>query len=310
MVHQHFMLVDSYSVAENVVLGFEPKRYLLLDRKKAESTTAELAQQYGLSLDPRQVVRNLPVGIRQRVEILKVLNRGSNIIVLDEPTAVLTPQESQELFMTISSLVKNGKTIIFITHKLKEVMAVADRVTVMRRGQRVGLLKREEINEKTLSTLMVGREVMFQYQKDRAEPGEKILQIHDLKARGDRGNLAFQNVSFFCRRGEIVTIAGVEGNGQTELIEAITGLRRWIRPGFNRRERCAEHFSAKRTPGQPVPYPGRSPQNRFVHQRNPGRELDRRTAFDKTFLQRMDYVLGQDPRLQPTGNQRVRHPCG
>jgi simple sugar transport system ATP-binding protein len=225
MVHQHFKLVDSYTVAENVVLGHEPQRGLLVDHRQASRITQELSSQYGLSVDPQAVVRNLPVGIRQRVEILKTLYRGSEIIILDEPTAVLTPQESRDLFSTLTSLVNRGKTVIFITHKLKEVMAVANRVTVLRRGQLVGVIDRSEVNEKTLSKMMVGREVLFQLDKTQSSPGEVVLETINLNAENDLGFHAVRNISLVCRKGEIVTIAGVEGNGQSELIEAITGLR-------------------------------------------------------------------------------------
>jgi ABC-type uncharacterized transport system ATPase subunit len=225
MVHQHFKLVESYTVAENVVLGHEPRRGLLIDRAQAIEFTGELSHQYGLTVDPQALVRNLPVGVRQRVEILKTLYRGSKIIILDEPTAVLTPQESHDLFSTIASLVQGGKTVIFITHKLKEVMAVANRVTVLRRGRLIGVLERSEVNERTLSKMMVGREVLFQDDKSRSSPGEFVLEVDNLRACNDLGVLAVKNVSLTCRKGEIVTIAGVEGNGQSELIETIAGLR-------------------------------------------------------------------------------------
>jgi ABC-type uncharacterized transport system ATPase subunit len=226
MVHQHFRLVNSYTVAENVVLGREPRQSIFFDKNKAIQEIGDLARQFGMSVDPQARVQDLPVGVRQRVEILKTLYRGSQIIILDEPTAVLTPQESRDLFVTINQLVDGGKTVIFITHKLKEVMAVANRVTVLRKGERVGVLDREQVNEQKLTMMMVGREVMFALEKGKSSPSENALDIENLSVRGDHGNLAVKNVSFNCRRGEIVTIAGVEGNGQTELIEAITGLRK------------------------------------------------------------------------------------
>ncbi len=225
MVHQHFKLVDSYTVAENMVLGREPRRGVLIDRAKAAALTRELSNQYGLAVDPNAVVRNLPVGVRQRVEILKTLYRGSKIIILDEPTAVLTPQESTDLFATIASLVKGGKTVVFITHKLKEVLAVADRVTVLRRGKLVGILDKAEVNEQRLATMMVGREVLFQFEKASSHPSDVELEVRNLSAFSDSGYRAVKNVSLTCRKGEIVTIAGVEGNGQNELVEVITGLR-------------------------------------------------------------------------------------
>jgi len=226
MVHQHFKLVESYSIAENVVLGREPKKGIFVDHTKAIEITSQLSKEYGLAVDPNAVIRNLPVGVRQRVEIIKTLFRGSKIIILDEPTAVLTPQESRDLFATISNLAKGGKTVIFITHKLKEVLAVADRVTVLRRGRLVGVLNRDEVSEQRLATMMVGREVLFQIAKTNASPGEIALETNNLKVSNDLGILAVKDVSLVCRKGEIVTLAGVEGNGQSELIEAIAGLRK------------------------------------------------------------------------------------
>lgn len=226
MVHQHFMLVDSYTVAENMVLGREPRRGMLLDRRYAINKTRELSAQYGLIVDPNAVVRDLPVGVRQRVEILKTLYRGSRILILDEPTAVLTPQESADLFATLANLVRNGMTVIFITHKLKEVLAVANRVTVLRQGKLVGVLDRQDVTEQRLATMMVGRKVFFQYNKEPAKPGETVLDVRGLSVLSDLGHWAVRDVSLVCRKGEIVTIAGVEGNGQSELVEVITGMRR------------------------------------------------------------------------------------
>jgi ABC-type uncharacterized transport system ATPase subunit len=226
MVHQHFKLVESYTVAENVILGKEPRKALFIDRKEALQITRDISEQYGLAVDPGALIRDLAVGVRQRVEILKTLYRGSKIIILDEPTAVLTPQESQALFMTIEHLLEGGKTVIFITHKVKEVMAVADRVTVLRRGKRVGILERGNITEKAITNMMVGREMMLELEKKPKQLNGELLNIKNLTARGDRGNLVVKNVSFNCQRGEILIIAGVEGNGQAELIETITGLRK------------------------------------------------------------------------------------
>jgi ABC-type uncharacterized transport system ATPase subunit len=204
MVHQHFKLVESYTVAENVILGKEPRKALFIDRKEALQITRDISEQYGLAVDPGALIRDLAVGVRQRVEILKTLYRGSKIIILDEPTAVLTPQESQALFMTIEHLLEGGKTVIFITHKVKEVMAVADRVTVLRRGKRVGILERGNITEKAITNMMVGREMMLELEKKPKQLNGELLNIKNLTARG----------------------AGVEGNGQAELIETITGLRK------------------------------------------------------------------------------------
>ena len=229
MVHQHFKLVESYTVAENVILGQEPPKTLFIDRKAAYQITKDISAQYSLAVDPGALIQNLPVGVRQRVEILKTLYRGSKIIILDEPTAVLTPQEIRDLFKTIGHLVEGGKTVVFITHKVKEVIAVADRVTVLRRGKRVGILERGNIKDAALTTMMVGREVMLEIEKKPQKLNGVLLRVNELTAKGDRGNIVVKGVSFNCYRGEIVTIAGVEGNGQTELIETITGLRKALR---------------------------------------------------------------------------------
>jgi simple sugar transport system ATP-binding protein len=225
MVHQHFMLVGSYTAAENVVLGNEPTKRTIFDQKKAIKITKELSAKFGLEVNPKAIVEDLPVGVRQRVEIIKTLYRGSEIIIMDEPTAVLTPQESRDLFGTIKTLVNDGKTIIFITHKLKEVMAVADRVTVLRHGKVEGVLNRSEVNENIISRLMVGRDVLFDVKKSLPVLGNTSLRLENVNIRDERNVLSVKNVSFLCHKGEIVTIAGVEGNGQTELIEGITGLR-------------------------------------------------------------------------------------
>jgi len=215
-------------VTENVILGLEPRKSLFIDREAAYQATRDISAQYGLAVNPNALIQDLPVGVRQRVEILKTLYRGSNIIILDEPTAVLTPQESIDLFKTVEHLVKGGKTVIFITHKVKEVMAVADRVTVLRHAKKVGILERGDITEAAITTMMVGREMMLALEKKPSQHHEEMLCLHGVTAKGDRGNLAVKNVSFNCRCGEIVTIAGVEGNGQTELVETITGLRKAV----------------------------------------------------------------------------------
>ncbi|PIE33744.1 ABC transporter ATP-binding protein [candidate division KSB3 bacterium] len=225
MVHQHFMLVPSFTIAENIVLGSEPQSGLSFDRKKAIALTEQLSQQYGLDVDPTVKVEDTPVGIQQRVEILKTLYRGAELLILDEPTAILTPQEVQELFTTIRYLTETGKTITFITHKLQEVLDIADDITVMRRGRVVGELPAKEATEQQLASLMVGREVLFEVQKQRTNIGEQVLNVHHLDVLDNRALPAVKDVSLTVHRGEILGIAGVEGNGQSELVEAITGLR-------------------------------------------------------------------------------------
>ena len=226
MVHQHFMLIPVMTVAENIVLGIEPHNGPFLDIEAAEERVRELSQQFGLAVRPEARIESISVGMQQRVEILKALFRGAEILILDEPTAVLTPQEAEELFAIIRSLQAEGKSIIFISHKLGEVLAIADRITVLRRGKTVETVSREGATEEGLARLMVGREVLLRVEKKPAEPGEPLLQVENLRVNDERGLEAVRGVSFEVRAGEIVGIAGVDGNGQTELIEAITGLRR------------------------------------------------------------------------------------
>jgi len=226
MVHQEFMLIPVFTVAENIILGIETTRGgAFLDRARAVKRISELSHQYGLSVDPTAYVKDLSVGVRQRVEIVKALYRQAQILILDEPTAVLTPQESKDLFKIMRSLAEQGKSIIFITHKLKEVFAVADRITVLRDGRVVGTTRPEETSERELASMMVGREVLFRVDKKRATPGEEVLVLENLRALDDRHAVAVDGVSFSVRAGEILGIAGVRGNGQRELVEAVTGLR-------------------------------------------------------------------------------------
>ncbi len=234
MVHQHFMLVPVMTVAENMMLGMETStpgsRWLgplsFLDRKRVEARVRELSEMYGLEVDPTAPVHTLPVGVQQRVEILKALYRKANILILDEPTAVLTPQEAEDLFVVMRSLKEQGVSIIFITHKLKEVFAVADKITVMRAGKVVGHVLPQEATESMLASMMVGREVILTVEKGPAKPGEPVLEVRDLHVRDDRGLPAVNGVSFMVREGEVLGVAGVQGNGQSELVEALTGLRK------------------------------------------------------------------------------------
>jgi simple sugar transport system ATP-binding protein len=226
MVHQHFMLIPVMTVAENIVLGMEPHLGPLLDERAAEQRVRELSEQFGLAVDPSALVSEITVGQEQRVEILKALYRGADILVLDEPTAVLTPQEARELFGIIESLKADGKSIVFISHKLNEVLEIADRITVLRRGRKIETVPREGATEASLARAMVGRDVLLRVEKGPAQPGDVLLSVEDLHVVDDRGIEKIRGMSFDVRAGEIVGIAGVDGNGQTELIDAITGLRK------------------------------------------------------------------------------------
>jgi len=227
MVHQSFKLVPSFTVAENITLGAEPRHALglFVDRQAVLKNVTALSKRFGLQVDPTARIRDLPVGVQQRVEILKTLYRSADILILDEPTAVLTPQETDDLFAVIRSLVASGKTVIFITHKLREVMEISDRVTVMRDGQVVGTKNTKDTNPAELARMMVGREVLLRVNKPEAHPKEPVLRIENLRVRDDRNLLAVRGISLEVCAGEIVGIAGVEGNGQRELVESIVGLR-------------------------------------------------------------------------------------
>lgn len=225
MVHQHFMLVPVFTVAENIILGSEVTRGPALDIRAAQRQIQAVSQEYGLEVDPTAVIEELSVGIQQRVEILKALYREARILVLDEPTAVLTPQEVQELFHIMRQLTAQGVSIVFITHKLKEVLEVADDITVMRRGKVVGTTTPEQVDERQLAAMMVGRNVLLQVEKAVAQPGEVALDVQNLRVFDARRVPIIQDVSFQVRRSEILGIAGVQGNGQTELVEVLTGLR-------------------------------------------------------------------------------------
>ncbi len=225
MVHQHFMLVPVFTVTENVMLGAEDlKPGGFLDRVKAAARIREISKTYHLEVDPAQYVKDLPVGVQQRVEIIKLLFREADILILDEPTAVLTPQEVDELFIILKALVEQGKSIIFITHKLREVLDIADRITVIRGGKVVGSTTPEEADQNVLASMMVGRDVMLTVDKQPAQPGEVVLSVENLHVLDEVNHPAVKGVSFEVRAGEILGIAGVQGNGQTELVRALTGL--------------------------------------------------------------------------------------
>ncbi|NLW16718.1 MAG: ABC transporter ATP-binding protein [Firmicutes bacterium] len=225
MVHQHFMLVEPFTVAENIILGNEPHKGIRLDRRQAIAKVEELSEKYNLHVDPHARIADISVGMQQRVEILKALYRGAELLILDEPTAVLTPQEADELIVTMRQLVAAGKSIIFITHKLKEVLRSCDKVTVIRRGKKIATLPTADASLNELATLMVGRDVELTVSKTAASPGQPVLQVENLHALDNRGLPALRGITFNVRAGEIVAIAGVEGNGQTELVDCIAGLR-------------------------------------------------------------------------------------
>ena len=226
MVHQHFMLVEPLTVTENIVLGAEPTVGPSIDYRKARTQVRAISEQYGLKIDPDALISSLSVGQQQRVEILKTLYRGARILILDEPTAVLTPQEVAEMFAILRSLRDQGKTIIIITHKLAEVLSLSDNITVMRDGKVVGNLPTSEATAEGLARMMVGREVLLRVRKDEAKPREAVLTVRGLTLRGAADNSILDDVSFEVRGGETLGIAGVEGNGQTELIEILAGLRK------------------------------------------------------------------------------------
>ena len=225
MVHQHFMLVPVMTVTENIVLGEEPTRGALLDMREGRRRVQELSDRYGLAVDPDAVIERVSVGMQQRVEILKTLYRDARILILDEPTAVLTAQETHELFGVLRALKKDGVSIVFISHKLNEVLEIADRVTVLRRGKRIDTVPAEGATEESLARLMVGRDVLLQVDKGQGKPGEPVLEVERLHVRDERGLPAVKGVDLTVRGGEVVALAGVDGNGQLELVQAIAGVR-------------------------------------------------------------------------------------
>ncbi len=226
MVHQHFKLVHNFTITENIVLGMEPRRGVGMDLKSASKRIKELSGHYGLNVDPEMRIEDVSVGMQQRVEILKMLYRDAEVLIFDEPTAVLTPQEIVDLMDIMKNLISEGKSIILITHKLKEIKAIADRCTVIRRGKVVGTVDVKDTDTETMARMMVGREVSFTVERREQPPGEKVLEIRNLNVQSRQGLPAVNNFSLDVHGGEILGLAGVDGNGQTELVEALTGLTR------------------------------------------------------------------------------------
>jgi len=218
MVHQHFKLVHNFTVTENIILGREMKKGIVVDTKAAAVKIKELSEKYGLNVDPQAKIEDVSVGMQQRVEILKMLYRNAEVLIFDEPTAVLTPQEIQELMKIMSNLITEGKSIILITHKLKEIKAIADRCTVIRRGKLIGTVDVAATSEEMLAEMMVGRQVLFRVAKEKREPGREVLRVENLSVKSNRGVLGLKDFSLTVRAGEIVGVAGVDGNGQTELV--------------------------------------------------------------------------------------------
>ncbi len=226
MVHQHFKLVHNFTVTENIILGLEPKQGLTLNLKSASKRIKELSEKYKLDVDPDALIENISVGMQQRVEILKMLYRNAEILIFDEPTAVLTPQEILELMKIMKNLTEEGKSILLITHKLKEIKAAANRCTVIRRGKVIGTVDVADTDEAGMAEMMVGRVVSFTVDKKNQDAGDKVLEVKNLSVQGNHGVLGLKNFSLTVHAGEIVGVAGVDGNGQTELVEALTGLRK------------------------------------------------------------------------------------
>jgi ABC-type uncharacterized transport system ATPase subunit len=224
-VYQHFMLIKPFTVAENIVFGLKSRREPLLDLDTVAEQVVELSSRYGLAVDPQARIQDLSVGAQQRVEIIKALYRGADVLILDEPTSVLTPQEAEELFKVLRDLTKQGHTIIFITHKLDEVMAVADRITVLRDGRRITTVAKVKTNKAELARMMVGREVLFRLEKSNKTPGKTVLEIKDLWAHAANGQPVLRGLSFLLQSGEILGLAGVDGNGQSELAQVLMGTR-------------------------------------------------------------------------------------
>ena len=265
MVHQHFMLIQPFTVLDNIILGMEPVKGLVVDRDTARKRILELSERYHMSIDPEAKIEDISVGMQQRVEILKVLYRGADVLILDEPTASLTPQEIEGLLTIIENLTADGKSIILITHKLKEITASSDRCTIIRQGKSIDTVDVEGISENDLAAMMVGRDVNFKVEKKEQEPGEIVLEVKNIRAKDYRGVEVLNGLDLDVRKGEIVGLAGVDGNGQTELVEILTGLRKaesgeirvMGRDVFNRtpKETFDAGFSPTKTTARPTEIP-------------------------------------------------------
>ena len=262
MVHQHFMLVDTLTVTENIILGQEPTKFGKINIKDASAEIRKISEQYGLRVDPDAKISDISVGMQQRVEILKTLYRGAEILIFDEPTAVLTPQEIKELIAIMKKLIAEGKSIILITHKLKEIMEVCDRCTVIRKGKGIGTVNIAETNPNELASLMVGREVVFKTEKKDAEPAEVVLSIEGLTVKDARNVTAVKGLNLEVRAGEIVGIAGVDGNGQSELLEALTGLRKIDSGTIKLRDKNITKLAPRKMTESGI---GHIPQDRHKH---------------------------------------------
>ncbi|WP_028399042.1 ABC transporter ATP-binding protein [Ectobacillus panaciterrae] len=262
MVHQHFMLVHNFTVTENIILGNEPKKGGKINIEDAAAEIKKLSEQYGLAVDPHAKIEDISVGMQQRVEILKTLYRGAEILIFDEPTAVLTPQEIHELIGILKRLVQEGKSIVLITHKLKEIMEVCDRCTIIRKGKGIGTVDIATTNEQQLAELMVGREVSFKTEKSDAQPQQNVLQISNLIVNDSRNLPAVKGLDLTVRAGEIVGIAGVDGNGQSELIEAITGLRKVESGSITLNDKDVTNWPTRRITEEGV---GHIPEDRHKH---------------------------------------------
>ncbi len=245
MVYQHFMLIDTLTVAENMVLGFEPKSFGVFRKDKARQDVIEVAGKYGLNINPDSKVGDLSVGIQQRIEILKILFKGAELLIFDEPSAVLTPQEVRELYQIMRNLVKEGKTIIFITHKLQEVLDVSDNITVIRKGKNVGEIATKDATKEVIANMMVGRKVLFEVNRPDVKIGRPLVETLNLRVKGDNGLEAVKGLDMIIHEGEVLGIAGVEGNGQTELIEALAGLRKVEKGSFSIGDTNLTHSTPK-----------------------------------------------------------------
>jgi len=263
MVHQHFKLVEDFTVTENIILGMEPKKsFGRIDIEAAAKKVKELSERYGLSVNPHARIEDITVGMQQRVEILKMLYRDAEILIFDEPTAVLTPQEIRELMRIMKELVAEGKSILLITHKLREIKEVADKCTVLRKGRYIGVVDVEGATEEQMAEMMVGREVSFKVDKDEAKPTDVVLSIKNLNVRNNRKLPAVNNLSIEVKRGEILCIAGIDGNGQSELIEAITGLRKIDSGEIKLNGKSIDHLSIRNRTLEGI---GHIPEDRHKH---------------------------------------------